>query len=90
MFTRAGQPTSLCCDGVCGEGFREGTMALALLSAGFQSPPPLPTSKVGPSDADSHVGGFVYVLGEPTNSPVRLGVSPVAASTPTGVFSQRL
>ena len=25
----------------------------------------------------------------PTNSPVRLGVSPAAASTPTGVFSQR-
>ena len=31
----------------------------------------------------------MYVLGEPTNSPVRLGVSPVAASTPTGVFNQR-
>ena len=26
----------------------------------------------------------------PTNFPVRLGVSPTAASTPTGVFSQRL
>ena len=25
----------------------------------------------------------------PTNSPVRLGVSPTAASTPTGVFNQR-
>ena len=25
----------------------------------------------------------------PTNSPVRLGVSPAAASTPTGVFTQR-
>ena len=25
----------------------------------------------------------------PTNSPVRLGVSPAGASTPTGVFSQR-
>ena len=25
----------------------------------------------------------------PTNSPVRLGVSPAAASTPTGVFNQR-
>ena len=27
--------------------------------------------------------------GSPTNSPVRLGVSPAATSTPTGVFSQR-
>ena len=38
-------------------------MALALLSAGFQSLTPLPTSKVGPSGADSRVGGFVCVLG---------------------------
>ena len=36
---------SLHCDAVCGEGVREGTRALALLSANFQSPPPLPTSK---------------------------------------------
>ena len=41
----------------------EGTIPLALLSAGFQSLPLLPTSKLGPSDADSKVGGFVYVLG---------------------------
>ena len=33
-------------------------MVLALLSAGFQSLPPLPTSKAGPSGADSSVGGF--------------------------------
>ncbi|KAF6090782.1 hypothetical protein HJG60_012171 [Phyllostomus discolor] len=35
--------------------------------------------------------GLVYVLGplvSPTNSPVRLKVSPAASSTPTGVFSQ--
>ena len=38
-------------------------MVLALLSAGFQTLPSLPTSKVGPSGADSHVGGFVYILG---------------------------
>ena len=38
-------------------------MALAPLSAGFQSLPPLPTSKLGPSGADSQVGGFVYALG---------------------------
>ena len=38
-------------------------MPLALLSAGFQSLPPLPTSKLGPSGADSQVGGLMYVLG---------------------------
>ena len=38
-------------------------MALDPLSVGFQSLPPLPTSKVGPSGADSPVGGFVYILG---------------------------
>ena len=68
-------------------------MLLAWLLASFQSIPPLPTSKLGPSGADSEVGGLVHVLGtlwiSPANSPVRLGVSPAAASTPTGVFSQR-
>ena len=68
-------------------------MALALLSAGFQSLPPLPKLKLSPSGADSCVGGLVHVLGtlwiSPANSPVRLGVSPAAASTPTGVFNQR-
>ena len=38
-------------------------MPLAPLSAGFQSLPLLPTSKLGPSGADSQVGRFVYVLG---------------------------
>ena len=66
-------------------------MPRAGLSVRCQSLPPLPTSKLGPSGAESQVGGFVYVLGpcgSPTNSPVRLGVSP-ASSTPTGVFSQK-
>ena len=63
MFTRVGQPTWLCCDALCGEGVREGTMALALLSAGFQSLPPLPTSGMGPSGSDSNAGGLVYILG---------------------------
>ena len=58
-------------------------MALALLSASFQSLHPLPTSKVVPSGSDFCVGVFVYVLG-PCGSPVRLGVSPAAASTPKG------
>ena len=91
MFTRAEQPSLLRCDTVCGGGVGEGAVPLAPLSASFQSLPLLPTSKVGPSGADSHVGRFVYVLG-PCGSlqrtPVRLGVSPAAASTPTGVFNQ--
>ena len=48
---------------VCGGGVREETMSLAQLSALFQSLLLLPTSKLGPSGADSWVGGFVYVLG---------------------------
>ena len=38
-------------------------MALAPLSAGFQSLPPLPTIKLGPFSADSRVGGLVHALG---------------------------
>ena len=38
-------------------------MALALLSAHFQSLPLLPTSKLGPSGAASQVGGPVHTLG---------------------------
>ena len=41
----------------------EGAMAPAPLSAGFQSLPLLPTSKLGLSGADSWVGGLVYILG---------------------------
>ena len=64
-------------------------MLLAGLSDGFQSLPPLPTSKLGPSGADSWVGGFVYVLGPcgffQWNCPVRLGVSAAAPQ----IFSVR-
>ena len=38
-------------------------MPLARLSSGFQSLTPLPASKLGPSGADSQVGGFVCILG---------------------------
>ena len=47
---------------VCGGSVQEGIVLLAQLSVGFQSLSPLPTSKFGPSGADSWVGGFVYVL----------------------------
>ena len=42
---------------------REGAMAPAPLSAGFQSPPLLPTIKLGPSGAGSRVDGLVHALG---------------------------
>ena len=67
-------------------------MALVLLSASFQSLPPLPTIKLGPSSAASRVGGCVCsrpLWVSPANSPVRLQVSPAATPTPTGVFNQR-
>ena len=67
-------------------------MALALLSAGFQSLPPVPTIKLGPSGANSRVGGLVHALGPCASlqgTPVRLGVSLAVPSTPTGVFTQR-
>ena len=54
---------SLPCGAVCGGGVQEGTMWLVQLSVAFQSLPPLLTSKLGPSGADSRVGGFVYFLG---------------------------
>ena len=63
MFIRVGQPTMLHCGTVSGGGVQEGTMPLAWLLAGFQSLPPLPTSKLGPSGADSRVDGFAYILG---------------------------
>ena len=51
------------CGSVCGVGVREGTMQLAQLSTDFQSLSPLHTIELGPSGADSWVGGFVYILG---------------------------
>ena len=53
----------LSCDAVCRAGVREGTMLRALLSVGFQSLPLLSTTNLGPSGADSWVGGLVYILG---------------------------
>ena len=54
---------------------------------------PLSTIKLGSSGAGSRVGGLVHpprpLWVSPTTSPVRLGVSPDAAPTPTGIFNQR-
>ena len=52
----------LSCGAVCGGGVQEGTIPFGQLSVGVQSLVPLPTSKLGPSGADSQVGGFVYVV----------------------------
>ena len=63
-------------------------MLLVQLSAGFQSLPPLPTSKLGPSGADSWVCVCVRsrpLWVSPMSSPVRLVVFPIAAP-PTGVL----
>ena len=70
-------------------------MVLAPLSAGLQSLTSIPTIKLGPSSAASRVGGWSCAHSRllwvsPMNSSVRLGVSPAAASTPMGVFNQRL
>ena len=48
---------------VWGVAVREGTALLAQSSASFQSLPLLPTSKLGPSGADSWAGGIVYIIG---------------------------
>ena len=45
-----------------GRGLRGSNGACSAL-CGFQSLPPLPTSKLGPSGGDSWVDGFVYILG---------------------------
>ena len=58
-----GQPRLQLCGTICRGGVPEGTVPLAQLLVGFQSLPLLPTSKLGPSGADSQVGGFMYILG---------------------------
>ena len=90
---QGGATHSLHCGAVCGGGVQEGTIRLVWLSAGFQSLTPVPTSRLGPSGGDSLVCGLVYISrtlwDSPTNSPVRLGVSPTA-EMPTGSYSQRV
>ena len=68
-------------------------MAPTPLSTGFQVTPSATHSQIGPlwcwflsGWACAHSRPLCV---SPVNSPVRLGVSPAATSTPTGVFSQR-
>ena len=74
-----------------GRGPRGNNTACSTLTS-FQSLPPLPTSKLGPSAADAQVSGFFVpsrtLWVSPRNSPARLGVSP-ATTTLTRFFSQR-
>ena len=65
---------SLHCDAICGEGPRGSNGAC----------PTLCRISVTPSTTHSRP---LWV--SPTTSPVRLGVSPAAAPTPTGIFNQR-
>ena len=73
----------LCCGTICGGGVGEGTMLLAQLLAGFQSPAPLLTNKLGPSGADSPGGWFCVcsrtLWVSPMNSSVSLGISAMSA-----------
>ena len=59
----------------------------------FSVTPSAPHNQIGPFWCCS-LSGWVCVQSRPLwvsprNSPVRLGVSPTAASTPTGIFSQK-
>ena len=70
---------------------REGAMALAPLSVGFSVSPSATHNQIGPFWC-SFPSGWACACSRPlwvspTNSPVRLGISPAAASTPTGGFS---
>ena len=93
MFTRAGQPTWLRCDAVCGGRGPRGNSATCSILCCFSVTSPATHNQIGRFWC-WFPGGWVCVHSRtlwisPTNSPVRLGVSP-AASAPTGVFSQRL
>ena len=72
---------------------REGAMAPAPLSAGFSVTPFATHNQSGPFSCCLPSGSACVrsrpLWVSPTNSPVRLGVSPAASSTPTGVFNQR-
>ena len=89
---QGGQPTLLCCGAVCEGGVREGTRLLARLLPHFLSLPLLPTSGLC-LFRFRFPGGWACICSRTlwvslTDSAVRLGVSP-AAATPTRFYSQR-
>ena len=66
-------------------------MPLATLSSSFQSLPHYPQANWALLVLLPGVWAYVHsrtLWVSPVNAPVRLGVSPAAASTPTGVFNQ--
>ena len=67
LHSKGQQPMRLCCGTICGGGVREGAVPLALFPDSFQLLPLWHTNKLGPSGADSWVGGLVYIL-EPCGS----------------------
>ena len=94
MFTRVGKPMWLRCNAVC-QGQSERAQCRRLLHS-------LPVFSHSHHYPQSNwpfwccfPSGWVCIRSRtlwvsPTNSPVRLGVSPAATSTPTGVFNQRV
>ena len=92
MFTRVGQPMLLCCDAICGEGSEREQCCLFCSLPVFSHFPCYPQSNWA---ILALVPGWWAcecsrtLLVSPTNSSVRLGVSPAAASTPTGVLNKR-
>ena len=83
---------SLCCDAVCGGGVREEQWYLLCSLLDFSHFPHY-HKQIGPFWCWFPSGWTCVhprtLWVSPTNSPVRLGVSPAAASTATGVFNHR-
>ena len=82
----------LLCEAVCGGGGPRGNSAISSTLCQFSVTPSATHNQIGPFWC-WFPSGLVCVCSRtlwvsPTNSPVRLGVSPAATSTPTGVFNQ--
>ena len=91
VFSRVGQHTLLRCGTTCAGGAKEETMPLAWLLPHFPLLLSLPTRRLFPFRG-WFPGEWVCVCSRipwisPTDSPVRLGVSPTA-TIPTGSYSQ--
>ena len=92
MFTRAGQRWLLHCDAIRGGGAEREKWRLLHSLLDFVTPSTT-HNQTGPFWCCS-LSGWACACSRPLwvspkTSPVRLGVSPAAASTPAGVFNQR-